>query len=293
MKTPDVDHVGILVTDLEQSRANWAKVMDLPFSPIVRYRPQAWEVGGSKLSNSSHDLDLRQFIYFGTNPSIEIQQFVNNGTHESEVGEGGHHIGFTPVEDTASNRKTLEKLKLGIHSSVIFGNREVIQFTHKNDLDNVSTEWVELSEGHLDLKDDGSPLDLYSTGGTTPFDSKTMKAFHGTRPGSNIREVAIYVHDLDEAISKWSKISGRSFTTSESRIPVALSSGPGVVIRLVQNKNPDIRNGIFKLVVEVEDLMTKKIALERNKVPITLSTLHRLSIAPRFLNGVMIEFVDL
>lgn len=292
MTTPAITHIGIVVTDLEQSRANWAKAMDLPFSPIIRYRPQAWAIEGAKKSNSSHDLDLRQFIYFGVNPSIEIQQFVDNGTHASEVGEGGHHIGFSPVSDTAFNRTSLEKNNFRIRSSVVFGDREVIQFTHNEDLDNVSTEWVELSDGHLDLKDDGSILDKNSNGNSTFFDTQTIKTFGTERPESSIREIAIYVSDLDKSVQKWSKLSGKSFTSSESRVAVALSNGPGVLIRLIENKNTETRNGIFKLVVYVQDLMTKKIALERNKVPITLSTLHRLSVSPRYLNGMMVEFVD-
>jgi hypothetical protein len=85
MSAEPIAHIGVLVSDVTAARANWSRALGGTFSPIVRYRPAEWRFQ-SKVCDGS--IDLRQTIYIGVSPSIEIQQFVSNGTRAAEGGQG-------------------------------------------------------------------------------------------------------------------------------------------------------------------------------------------------------------
>jgi len=292
MTATPIAHVGILVSDLERAKEHWSKVLGESFSPFVRYRPASWSYRGEFTPGVPGVNELRQTIYLGVNPSIEIQQYVENGTHSKNRGEGGHHIGFQPVADTKLRRKELENLKIRIAGAVKYQDREIIQFTEHDDLDNVSTEWVELSKGHLDLKDDGTDVNRLPDGSGTIFELETIRAINNVRPNSNIKEIIINVRDLVDSLSKWASVTGQTFSKLDSRTPVALSDGEGAKLRLIEATSSDSRIGIIKLVFQCEDLAQKRQNLLNNKVPITLDTLHNILIDGEYLNNVQVEFTD-
>lgn len=292
MTAAPIAHVGILVSDLERAKEHWSKVLGESFSPFVRYRPAGWSYRGAFTPGSPGVNELRQTIYLGVNPSIEIQQYVENGTHSKSRGEGGHHLGFPPVADTKLRRQELEGFKIRIAGAVKYQDREIIQFTEHDDLDNVSTEWVELSEGHLDLKDDGTDVNRLPDGSATIFDLETIKAINNIRPNSNIKEISVTVRDLDVSLTKWALVTGQIFSKLDSRTPVALSHGEGAQIRLVEATSTDSRIGINKIVFQCEDLAQKRQNLLSNNVPFSLDTLHNILIDGGYLNNVQVEFTD-
>jgi hypothetical protein len=60
-----------------------------PFSPIVRDRSNAWI---DSKDPAPHANDLRPTTYIGVTPSVEWQEFVDNGTRAASRGEAGHQI---------------------------------------------------------------------------------------------------------------------------------------------------------------------------------------------------------
>jgi catechol 2,3-dioxygenase-like lactoylglutathione lyase family enzyme len=290
MEPLPIAHVGVLVADLETSRARWAAALGMPFSPIVRYRSTAW----SDLADPApHPNDLRQTIYLGANPSIEIQEFAGNGTHARTKGEGGHHLGFPPVPDNQARRQELAGLGVGIDGEVRHDGRWIIQFTDSRALNNVSTEWVEASPGHLDLKDDGSPVDQLPDGSQTIFDVETILEFRGERPPSGIAELGLAVADLDASVTSWSAVTGYAFDPSPDGGSSAVSRGIAPAVRLVETTTPSAREGLCYAVIATADIAATRARLERDGVPLaggTLASSEGADVSPGYLNGFSIRF---
>ncbi len=289
MSAAPIAHIGVLVSDVAAARANWSRALGGTFSPIVRYRPAEWRYRSEVCGGSN---DLRQTIYIGVDPSIEIQQFVSNGTHAPERGQGGHHLGFPPVDDNVLCGKTLCALGVDVAAEVHYEGRPIIQFTEARDLNNVSTEWVELSPGHLDLKDDGSPVDRLPTGEGTVFEPDAILNLRGERPWSGIVEIGIVVDDLDRAAARWAGVTGRAFALSSDGTPsrTALSEGPSALIRLVEASDATEREGISHVVVETDDLGSVRERLRSANVPPETDTASDIQIEPAFLNGVSLRY---
>ena len=289
MEPVPIAHIGILVADLETSRARWSKTLGMPFSPIVRYRSTAW----SNLADPApHPSDLRQTIYLGADPSIEIQEFVANGSHAPTKGEGGHHLGFPPVLDSQALREELTDLGVGIDGEVQHDGRWIMQFTDSRALNNTSTEWVEASPGHLDLKDDGSPVDQLPDGSQTVFEAETILELGGERPPSGIVELGLAVADLDAAVTSWSAVTGYAFDPSPDADRSAVSRGFTPAVRLVET-TPSAREGLCYAVIETADIAATRARLEREGVPLadgTLAPSEGADVDPGYLNGFSIRF---
>jgi catechol 2,3-dioxygenase-like lactoylglutathione lyase family enzyme len=284
-----IAHIGILVADVETARRNWTNALGAPFSPIVRYRSAAWSGIADPVPHAN---DLRQTIYIGVDPSIEIQEFVNNGSHASSRGEGGHHLSFPPVSDNNARQRELAELGIEMDGGANYKGRWIIQFSDARALNNVSTEWVEESPGHLDLKDDGSPVDRLPDGSATVFDPETMLALDGHRPPSGIVEFGVLVADLDKAVETWSAVTGYAFDTDGDR--TAVSRGAAPAVRLVEAGQTPAREGLYYAVVKTQSIEQTLERLRRAGVPLAgevSAVSGRVDVEPTYLNGFSLRFV--
>jgi hypothetical protein len=260
------------------------------FSPTVRYRSAAW----SDLADASpHTNDLRQAVYIGANPSIEIQEFGNNGTHAASRGEGGHHVAFAPIADNSAVRRELAKLGIGMDGVSDYDGRSIIQFTDARALNNVATEWIEASPGHLDLKDDGSPVDGLPDGSPTVFDAETILSFEGRRPTSGIVEFGVLVANLDKAIETWSAVTGYTFDAAAKSERSAVSRGIIPALRLVELRHAPAREGLSYAVVETDSMEATLERLRRASVPLVDKSgamPGHVDVHPGYLNGFSLRF---
>jgi hypothetical protein len=286
-----IAHIGVLVADVETARRHWVNALGASFSPIVRYRSAAWSGLADPIPHAN---DLRQTIYIGVNPSIEIQEFADNGSHAASRGEGGHHFSFPPVADNNARRHELAELGLEMDGGSNYNGRWIIHFSDARPLNNVSTEWVEVSPGHLDLKDDGSPVDRLPDGSSTVFDPETILALDGQRPPSGIVEFRVLVADLDKAIEPWSAVTGYTFDASTNGERSVVSRGVVPVVRLVEASELPAREGLYCAVVETDNIEATLERLRRSGVPLVdeaRATPGQAEVDPAYLNGFSLRFV--
>jgi hypothetical protein len=285
-----IAHIGILVADVEAARRHWANALGAVFSPIVRYRSAAWSGIADPVPHAN---DLRQTIYIGVNPSIEIQEFAANGSHAASRGEGGHHFSFPPVADNNARQRELAELGIGMAGGSNHDGRWIIQFTDPPALNNVSTEWVEASPGHLDLKDDGSPVDRLPDGSSTVFDAKTILGLDGHRPPSGIVEFGVLVANLDVAVERWSAVTGYAFDTTNNGGRSAVSRGIVPTVRLVAAGSTSAREGLFYALVKTDSIEATVERLRRGGVPLEAGAVRgRAHVDPAYLNGFSLRFVN-
>lgn len=288
MEPLPIDHIGLLVADLEKSRERWQTALGAAFSPISRYRPHNWSDRGDP---RPHLHDARLSFYLGVNPSIELLEFVGTGTHAPDKGEGGHHLSFPPITDNALRRAELRDMGVGIDGEVFHDGRWIFQFAEAEALNNIYTEWVEEHPDHPDVKDDLSPVDRLPDGSKTLFDPETILALPDGRPPSHMVEIGVAVHDLGHATPRWHEIVGYRFHPQPDGS--ALSDPPVPRIRL----NPVTANkaeGLRYAVIAVEDLSVTRARLHASEVPFSLEVTSRgesvAVIDPTFLNGFAIRF---
>ena len=290
MNPRPIAHIGILVADVEIARRHWTNALGASFSPIVRYRSGAWS---GITDPTPHANDLRQTVYIGVNPSIEIQEFAVNGSHAASRGEGGHHFSFPPVADNNAQRRELAELGIGMAGGSNHNGRWIIQFTDPPALNNVSTEWVEASPGHLDLKDDGSPVDRLPDGSSTVFDAKTILALDGHRPPSGIVEFGVLVAKLEAAVQRWSAVTGYAFDIIANGERSAVSRGVVPAVRLVEAGHS--REGLSYAVVKTDSIEATVERLRRAGVPLVdkAGALPGSAyVDPAYLNGFSLRFVS-
>ena len=272
MKALPIAHIGILVADLPKSRTRWTTVMGLPFSPITRYRPQNW----SDLGNPEPHLhDARLTFCLGDSPSIELLEFVGNGTHSPSKGEGGHHLSFPPLPDVAARRVELAELGIGVDGEIFHDGRWIFTFGDARPLNNVYTEWVEEHPDHPDVKDDLSPINRLPDGSKTLFDLDTVTALNGRRPDSGIVEIGIDVADLSTAVRSWEAATGYRFVSDTGEgLDTAVSHQTNVRLRLL----PSTREGLSYAVIDVDDLDATRFRLDAAQVPFSKHTAERTEI---------------
>jgi catechol 2,3-dioxygenase-like lactoylglutathione lyase family enzyme len=292
MQPVPLTHIGILVKDLDASRPRWATVLDLPFSPITRYRPQNWSDLGNPVP---HLHDARLTFFLGVNPSIEILEFVGNGTHSPAKGEGGHHVAFPPLADCALRRQELADLGIGTDGEFFHAGRWMLTFADARPMNNVYTEWVEEHPDHPDVKDDLSPINRLPDGSKTLFDIATIEAVGGVRPPSGITEIGIAVDDLDKAAITWQAVIGCHFHGDADQTSM-VSNELHPRIRLVQQSDTASRQGLYFAVVSVPDLGRTQARLRSAGAPIFHKRLgpegsqEEVWVDPEYLNDFSIRF---
>ncbi|WP_248199325.1 VOC family protein [Microbacterium invictum] len=144
-----IDHIGILVPDLEAAIARWGVVLQCDFSPIGRYRSAHYVDSADGIP---HLHDARFSVSRSRAPYIELLEAVGEGSH-APSRLGVHHFAIrVPRADVEAER---QGLGLIAHSREPDGRMHIC-FTDPAALDGVSLEFVSDFPGPI-LSDDGSP----------------------------------------------------------------------------------------------------------------------------------------
>jgi hypothetical protein len=160
---PLIEHIGVLVPDLEDAIARWSAATGYTFSPIARYRTNRY-VDHTEPGEHFHDARIA-FSREGA-PRIELMEVTGHGTHgPAEVGI--HHLGFQNVQDPESRVDELTAAGIG-HDGISYDEqgRMLLCFTDKTALDGIRLELISSLPGPI-VRDDGTEL---------PRDPQTGKA---------------------------------------------------------------------------------------------------------------------
>lgn len=151
---PLIEHIGILVPDLESAIERWEAVTGYTFSPIARYRTARY-IDSSDSNQHFHDARI-SFSLEGP-PRIELMEATGRGTHSTEQ-LGVHHVGFPGTGDPERRRAELAELGVGVDGvSVDEKERILLFFTEKEAMDGLRFEYISPLPGPL-VADDGSEL---------------------------------------------------------------------------------------------------------------------------------------
>ena len=154
MTSPLVDHIGILVPDLEAAIERWSAVTGYTFSPIGRYRTTRYS---DRDDPEPHFLDTRVSISREGPPHVELMSVHGTGTHAADQ-TGLHHLGIRGLADIDAHLGSCAALGVGDDGrSLTEDGRMHLWFTDKNDLDGVRLEYIAPFPGPT-VADDGSEL---------------------------------------------------------------------------------------------------------------------------------------
>lgn len=156
MKNPRlIDHIGVLVENLEEAIVKWEAATGYTFSPIGRYRTDRYR-DHSNMEPHEHDARIA-FSHQGP-PFIELMEFHGEGTHSATEGEGFHHFGFLDYPD--AHEKMAEMEAIGFRrdgESLDENGRTILWFTDKRDLNGIRLEYVSTTPQPV-VADDGGEL---------------------------------------------------------------------------------------------------------------------------------------
>jgi catechol 2,3-dioxygenase-like lactoylglutathione lyase family enzyme len=154
MSPPLIDHIGILVPDLEEAIERWSAATGYTFSPIARYRTSRYR---DRHCSALHDHDARISFSLEGPPRIELMEATGEGTH-GPAQLGVHHFGFNGVADPEGKMTELASLGIGDDGvSLDEDDRILLWFTDRAALDGVRLEFVSPLPGPV-VADDGSAL---------------------------------------------------------------------------------------------------------------------------------------
>lgn len=149
-----VEHIGFLVSNIEEAIERWERVSGYHFSPIVRYRTNRYE---DQNNPNAHFHDARMSFSLEGPPRIELLEATGDGTHGPEQ-IGVHHLGFRGASDPQS---VMDELRgYGIRDDGISRDetgRILLWFTEKQAMDGVRFEYIADLPGPV-VADDGSEL---------------------------------------------------------------------------------------------------------------------------------------
>lgn len=269
--SPDtVHHIGLLVADIDAARLRWAEATGYTLSPVTRYSTSGYR----DLSNPEpHEHDARICFSFEGEPYLELMAQTGEGTHSARHGEGGHHLGFPVIPDTAVRTEELAKLGVAIDGENIQDGRSILMFTDRNALSDVHLEYVEAGHDHPDMKLDGSPVNRLPNGDKTLFELETVERLTDAIPGGPlITDVGVVVADLDAAVRAWEDVTDYTFTPGgagalDPRRAVVSSEGPPRV-RLVESAAGQDEGLTFFVLTGAGELETRLASLARAGVQI-------------------------
>lgn len=149
-----IDHIGILVPDLEAAIARWSGALGYEFSPIGRYRTNLYR---DQSNPEPHFHDTRICFSKQGPPYIELLEVTGDGTHA--LGQAGvHHLGIRGIDDVAGEIRRCAALGIGEDGhSILEDGRLHLWFTEKSGLDGVRLEFIAPIPGPT-VADDGSEL---------------------------------------------------------------------------------------------------------------------------------------
>jgi hypothetical protein len=154
MTAPLIEHIGILVPDLEEAIERWSAVTGYTFSPIGRYRTERYS---DHTDETPHPHDARIAFSLEGPPRIELMEVTGTGTHGPEQ-LGIHHLGIQNVASPEAKREELAANGVLVDGcSFDAEGRILLMFTDKTALDGIRIEFISPLPGPL-VADDGSPL---------------------------------------------------------------------------------------------------------------------------------------
>ncbi|MFT4028878.1 MAG: VOC family protein [Protaetiibacter sp.] len=149
-----IDHVAVLVDDLEESIGKWSAMLGYTFGPITRYRTSSW-VDSSQ--SDAHFHDARVAFSKEGPPRIELMEVTGEGTHSLRE-RGFHHLGFVRVERVDELKKAFESTGVTTDGAALDeSGRAILWFTDKNELDGIRLEFVGTDRQPIVL-DDGREI---------------------------------------------------------------------------------------------------------------------------------------
>jgi Glyoxalase/Bleomycin resistance protein/Dioxygenase superfamily len=148
-----VEHIGILVPNLEDAIERWSAATGYTFSPIARYRTDNY----ADHTGPEHFHDARISFSKEGPPRIELMEVTGEGTHgPTELGI--HHLGFTGTPDCLGRKAELAALGIGDNGTAYTDDGQILLwFTEKAALDGIRLEFVSPLPGPT-VADDGSAL---------------------------------------------------------------------------------------------------------------------------------------
>jgi catechol 2,3-dioxygenase-like lactoylglutathione lyase family enzyme len=158
-----IDHIGILVPDMEEAIERWSAATGYTFSPITRYRTPRYV---DHSDPEPHFHDARMSFSREGNPKIELLEVTGTGTHgPAEVGI--HHLAFRGFDDPTE--RLAELAEHGIRDdgrSLDEDGAVLLCFTDKRDLDGIRLELISPRRGPV-VADDGRALPIDPATGRT------------------------------------------------------------------------------------------------------------------------------
>lgn len=154
MTGSSIEHIGILVPDLEAAIERWSRALGYTFSPIARYRTHRYV---DRSDPRPHFHDARISFSREAGPRIELMELTGTGTHgPSELGV--HHLAFMDTPDPVARMRELAELGIGEDGRVTDeAGRVLLCFTQPSALDGVRLEFVSPLPAPT-VADDGSAL---------------------------------------------------------------------------------------------------------------------------------------
>jgi catechol 2,3-dioxygenase-like lactoylglutathione lyase family enzyme len=152
MPAPLVDHIGILVPDLDAAIARWSAATGYTFSPVGRYRTAGYS---DESDTTPHAHDARFVLSRETGPAIELLEVTGSGTHGPHR-TGIHHLALR-VDDAEAQVSRLAGHGIAVDAwSREPDGRMHICFSDRAALDGIALEFISNFPGPI-VTDDGSP----------------------------------------------------------------------------------------------------------------------------------------
>lgn len=153
MPLPVVDHIGILVLELEEAMERYRRALDVEFSVVGRYRTTRYE-------DASHDCphrhDARFVVTRGTGPRIELLEATGDGTHAARFA-GVHHLAFTGIRDLDAEHDRVVAAGARVEAqNTDDDGRRLLFFLEERPWSGTRLELVSARPGPIVL-DDGTP----------------------------------------------------------------------------------------------------------------------------------------
>jgi catechol 2,3-dioxygenase-like lactoylglutathione lyase family enzyme len=149
-----INHIGILVPDLEEAVERWENALGYHFSRVGRYRTSHYV---DRNDPEPHLHDARLVTSKEGPPRIELLEFTGSGTHSASQA-GVHHVGFERPVDTEAKLREFAALGIGDDGrSYMDDGRMHVWFTEKSFLDGMRLEFGANFTGPT-VAEDGTPL---------------------------------------------------------------------------------------------------------------------------------------
>ena len=153
---PLIDHIGVLVEDLDEAVERWSRSTGYTFSPVGRYRTRRYVDGSDR---HPHPHDARFCVSLEGPPRIELLEATGSGTHSREH-LGAHHLALVGYDDleAAADRMVAAGFA-GDAWNTDDSGALLLWFTRPQELDGLRLELVSKRIAPI-VHDDGAPAGI-------------------------------------------------------------------------------------------------------------------------------------